>query len=233
MNQLALSLKLRDECRLSNFVFFEGHRVLKAELDGANSLWLAGPLGSGRTHLLCAMAELQGANALYLDAAEIVSSDPSGILDGLEHHPCLLFDDIDILVSERSWAEALFHLYNRQQAMGGRWICSAQSAPRNTEFALADFQSRMMAQSVFEMPLYSDEERAVIFLERAKRRGLNVSSEVVPYLNAHLPRSLVFWLSLLDLLDSASLVERRRVSVPLLKQVLAQNPAFSAQQILC
>jgi len=89
-----------------------------------------------------------------------------------------------------------------------------------------------MAQTVFEMPIYSDEERSVIFLERAKRRGLNVSSEVVPYLNAPGPRSLVFWLNLLDLLDSASLVERRRVSVPLLKQVLSQNPAFTAQQSL-
>jgi len=232
LNQLALSLKLRDECRLSNFVFFDGHRVLKSKLEGTNSLWLAGPLGSGRTHLLCALAEQLGSEALYLDAAEIVSSDPLEMLDGLESHHCLLMDNIDFLVSERPWAEALFHLYNRQQGVGGRWICSAQSAPRNTQFALADLQSRMMAQTVFEMPIYSDEERSVIFLERAKRRGLNVSSEVVPYLNAHLPRSLVFWLNLLDLLDSASLVERRRVSVPLLKQVLSQNPAFTAQQSL-
>ena len=59
--------------------------------------------------------------------------------------------------------------------------------------------------------------------------GLRFGDDLIDYFGAHLPRDLVLWMQLLELLDRASLRTQRKITLPLLKSVLADNPELSRQ----
>ena len=227
--QLTLKIALPDHCRLNNFMFFDHHGVLRNELLGADSLWLRGAHAVGKTHLLSALAAEVSGDALYLPAQEMLKQTTPEMLNDLHTVSCLLFDDIDQLAADPHWAEALFHLYNKHQSQGGRWVCSSRTAPRYVDTPLSDLKSRFMLHTVYELPTYSDDQRAQILRQRASGRGLRVSDDVIDYFGAHLPRDLVLWMQLLELLDRASLRTQRKITLPLLKSVLADNPELSRQ----
>jgi DnaA family protein len=227
--QLPLNVQLPDGFTFDNFVFNENRSFVREQLEGRDSVWLTGAHSSGKTHLLSAVACAQNQTALYLPADELVASCDPSILDGLEATQCLVFDDIDKLANTMAWSEALFHLFNRHQAKGGRWICSSQIAPRYLDTPLADLRSRLTLFPAFELTNYSDQERVQIFSERARFRGVKVSEDVYPYILNHLPRDLRYWLALLEQLDQASLAEQRKITIPLVKLVLQQNESLNSQ----
>ena len=55
---------------------------------------------------------------------------------------------------------------------------------------------------------------------RARARGLELPGETAQFLLRRFPRDLPTLCSLLDTLDTASLVEQRRLTVPFVKSVL-------------
>ena len=55
---------------------------------------------------------------------------------------------------------------------------------------------------------------------RARGRGLELPDETAQFLLRRFPRDLPTLFSLLDTLDTASLVEQRRLTVPFVKSVL-------------
>jgi len=227
--QLTLNVQLPDASTFDNFVFNENRSLVRHQLEGNDSIWLTGARSTGKTHLLSALICATDPLALYLPADELIASCDPSILEGLEATPCLVFDDIDKLAQSEPWSEALFHLFNRHHAKGGRWVCSSRVAPRHVNTPLADLRSRFTLFPAFELAAYSDHERVKIFSERARLRGIKVSEDVYPYIQNHLPRDLHYWLQLLEQLDQASLAEQRKITIPLVKLVLQQNESLNRQ----
>lgn len=227
--QLTLNVQLPDGFTFDNFVFNENRLLVREQLEGIDSVWLTGAYSTGKTHLLSALACANDQTALYLPADELIASCDPTMLEGLEATYCLVFDDIDKLAQTVAWSEALFHLFNRHHAQGGRWVCSSQVAPRYVDTPLADLRSRFTLFPAFELGNYNDQERVKIFSERARFRGIKVNEDVYPYITNHLPRDLKYWLQLLDQLDQASLAEQRKVTIPLVKSVLQQNESLRRQ----
>ncbi len=73
-------------------------------------------------------------------------------------------------------------------------------------------------------PLSEAESRAALRRE-ADRRGLFLSDDVIDYLLTRFSRDLKHLMGLLDRLDRFALVNKRAITVPLLKQMLAQEGA--------
>jgi DnaA family protein len=73
-------------------------------------------------------------------------------------------------------------------------------------------------------PLSEAESRAALRRE-ADRRGLFLSDEVIDYLLTRFSRDMKHLMELLDRLDEFALVHKRAITVPLLKQMLAQEGA--------
>lgn len=227
--QLTLNVQLPDTFSFENFVFNQNRLLVREQLLGDGLVWVTGAQSSGKTHLLSAATCALEQGTLYLPARELVETCDPSILDGLEASPCLLFDDIHLLTPNPSWSDALFHLFNRQQSNGGRWICSSRVAPRYIETPLEDLRSRLTLFPAFELSQYTDQERVAIFAERARFRGIKVSDDVYPYILNHLPRDLSYWLRLLEQLDHASLAEQRKITIPLVKAVLQDNASLHRQ----
>ena len=88
-----------------------------------------------------------------------------------------------------------------------------------------DLRTRIGWGHVFALePLREPEVRAALRRE-ADRRGVFLSDEVMDYLLTRFARDLTHLMALLDGLDSFSLANKRAITVPLLKQMLAEQHA--------
>ena len=72
------------------------------------------------------------------------------------------------------------------------------------------------------MPLSEPEARAALRRD-ADRRGILLSDEVMAYLLTRFARDLKSLFDLLDRLDDFSLANKRSVTVPLLRRMLAEE----------
>jgi len=71
-------------------------------------------------------------------------------------------------------------------------------------------------------PLTESETRATLRRD-ADRRGLFLSDEVMDHLLTRFERDLKHLMALLDRLDAYALVNKRAITVPLLKQMLSEE----------
>lgn len=226
--QLSLRLRLDDEATFANFFTTEANRPALAALRSPDMrvLYLFGPPGCGRSHLLQALShELMGEGqaAVYLPLAALTDLPPEEVLEGLEASPVILLDDIDSIAGRSDWETALFHLFNRVDVAGGRWIATGHATPGQLPVALPDLRSRLLWGGSFQLHALDDEQRQEALIMLARRRGLDMPVEVARYLLARQARSMPALTALLEELDRASLRERRRLTVPFVKEVLGSS----------
>lgn len=226
--QLPLGVHLRADARFENFtaggnrlLLNELERFSRAEID-EQMLFLAGPAGSGLTYLLqasCHAAEAVGREALYLPAAELQHLEPE-IFDGLESYALVCIDDVQLLLGDTRWELALFNLFNRLRESGARFLVAGNNTPAHLPIDLPDLASRLSWGLVFQLQPLNDAEKLGALDSQARARGMVIPEEVLQFLLNHSDRNLQALIEQLDQLDQASLEQKRRVTIPFVKQVL-------------
>jgi DnaA family protein len=73
---------------------------------------------------------------------------------------------------------------------------------------------------VYQVHELTDEEKIKAMKSHATSRGLDLSQEVCDYLLRHERRDLPSLMATLDALDSYSLASQRKVTVPLVRELL-------------
>jgi DnaA family protein len=226
--QLPLPLRLAPHARFATFTA-GGNGALLAHLtsrDAAlarDALWIWGVAGAGKSHLLqAACAERPAGEAIYLPLGELAGRDP-GLLDGIEGLPLVALDDIDCVAQQPDWNRALFNLFNGVAAEGGRLIVSAAVPPNAAGFSLPDLASRASATAVYQLAALADEEIIAALQKHAVARGLELSAGAAQYLFARVPRQMALLCGWLDRLDQISLSEKRRLTIPLIREALAEQ----------
>jgi len=224
--QLALPVRLRDEATMDNFFTTPASLPLLGALcsqargDAEAIIYLHGPRGCGKSHLLQASCHLAGTAAQYLPLADLVEYAPADVLQGMDRLQLVCLDDIHRVLGRADWELALFNFYNRARQQGCSLLVSADAAPRALALELEDLRSRLSWGSVFQLHQASDEDKAAILRFRGARRGLALGAEVANYIVSRSARDMDALLELLDRLDTASLVEKRPLSIPFAKRVL-------------
>ena len=224
--QLPLLVQLRDDATLENFLptpatqgLLQGVRALCAGA-GDSVVFLHGTRGTGKSHLLQAACHMAGDRALYLPLRELAVYPPEEVLSGVETLGLVALDDLDVVLGNKAWELALFDLYNRAKEWGCRLLIAANGAPRVLDVSLADLRSRLSWGVVYQLPSLTDEEKQAILQFRASRRGLSLPDEVAVFIVNRAPRDLEPLLDLLGKLDRASLVQKRALSIPFVKETL-------------
>lgn len=219
MKQLVLDIRPDAPPTLDNFVV-GGNDELVAALrdlahlaDRSGHLYLWGPAGSGRSHLLRATvaAAAAGRSALYVAAADVG--------DDLPQTPGLLLavDDAHALTPVAQIA--LFNAFNRSRPLGQTLLLAGRDAPRNLTLR-EDLRTRVGQCLIYEVRPLDDESRTAILATLAARRGLRLADEVIDFLMRHGRRDLPSLLAVLDALDTASLERKRPVTLPLLREMM-------------
>jgi DnaA-homolog protein len=221
MKQIALDIGLAAGPTLANFYAGPNEAALRHLRLWAESptrspvpTYLWGISGSGKTHLLKAMAEAlrdQGAAAGWLDAS--VHEPPR--FD--ERWAVVLMDDV--------------HLYTAvQQHAAFNWFVNAQTLQRGVLGAGAmppadlklreDLRTRLGWGHVFHLHALSEPERRAVLRQAADARGVFLGDEVMDYMLTRFSRDLASLMQLLEQLDGYALRTQRAITIPLIKSML-------------
>lgn len=227
VQQLTLPVNLREDATLSNFHPGQNKILLSllqniAAGKGEHFLYYWGQRGVGRSHLLqatCHYAHSIQRSCFYLplSSLDVLTAQ---VFEGLENMQVICIDDVHLIAGIPAWEEALFHLYNRVQMMGNYLVISGQHAPQNLGLHLPDFTSRLNAGLCLQLQDLIDAEKLQVLQGRAKERGMLLSDTVGKYLLTHHARSLADLFAILEQLEQATLIAKRRLTVPFVKTVL-------------
>ena len=190
---------------------------LLALAPGAPPVYLWGPQGSGKTHLLHAVVEraaAHGRHAACYSAATPVPWLSAGDRDWL------VIDDAQAL--DAAQQQAAFALFVDASARGIPVAAAGRLPPVDLPLR-DDLRTRLGWGHVLALqPLTESETRATLRRD-ADRRGLFLSDEVMDHLLTRFERDLKHLMALLDRLDAYALVNKRAITVPLLRQMLADT----------
>lgn len=198
--------------------------LLREAASGADAPWVfvAGPAGSGKTHLLiaaCAEADARRRSAQYV-ALRRRRDDLAAALAALGGSELLALDDIDEVAGDAAAERALFALYNRCRADGTTVLFTAAAPPGQLHIALPDLVSRLSACAQAVLRPLSSEDRREALRQRAEARGLVLDDAVLDWLFARSQRDLASLTALLERIDREALAAQRRVTVPFLRRLL-------------
>ena len=225
--QLPLAIRLRTDASFDNFVANDAAvhalRAWLARGDGG-VFSLAGPPGSGRSHLLQAacqeLSTAPDAGTFYLPLRQLAEQNPVELLESLDQARLLCLDDIDAVTGDPLWAEQLFYLFNRLVERGGHLLVAAAAAAASIPCALPDLRSRLSWGGSFHLQALDDAGLHRLLQLRARERGLDIADEVTVYILSRHARDVAAILGLLEKLDQHSLVHKKRVTIPLVRQLL-------------
>lgn len=229
MRQLPLGVQLGVTHRFETF-HDGGNReavlalAAQAAETGGPPLWLYGPPGSGKSHLLqaaCARAGERGMTAAWLPLGAARAGDPA-MLAGFERLGLVALDDVDAVAGDAGWERALFSLWNGLAEHGGRLVLAAAAAPAAIPFGLPDLASRLASSQVHRLQPLAEREQGEALVQRARHRGLELPPETLQYLTRRAPRDFASLCRLLDALDIESLAAQRRLTVPFVRDWLAR-----------
>ena len=174
------------------------------------ALVLEGPPGAGKTHL----ASVWRARA----AADLVEG---AALDAA-HVPQLLDAGRPLVIEQADGAaeRPLLHLYNGFAERKLSLLLTAGAAPARWGTRLPDLSSRLKALPVAQILAPDDRLIHAVLIKLFADRQLVVADDVVDFLTARMERSFEAARALVGAIDAASLAARRRVTVPLARDVL-------------
>jgi DnaA family protein len=218
MRQLPLDLHRRPAPTLENFVTGDNaevvalaHRLARGDRQ-TRFVYLWGPPGAGRSHLLQALAP-QG--RLVLPGTPV----PATVADG----DLVLVDDCQALDADGQ--QALFGLYNQVQAGVAATLVVAGDAPPVAMRLREDLRTRLGWGLVLQLRLLDDYHKAAALERHARSRGVALGRDLVPYLLARYDRDIRSLIALFDALDRYAFERKRPLSRQLLREFEAEADA--------
>jgi DnaA family protein len=180
-------------------------------------LYLWGPAGSGKSHLLHALA-LACQRAGLRVGRVAARQAPAPVFD--PGWALVILDDVHALDSAAQ--HAAFALLVEAQSHGMPWASAGAMPPVDLPLR-DDLRTRIGWGHTFALEPLSEAETRAVLRREADRRGIFLSDDVMDYLLSRFERDLSFLMKLLDRLDGFALSRSRAVTVPLLKLMLAED----------
>ncbi|WP_439618773.1 DnaA regulatory inactivator HdaA [Shinella sp.] len=172
---------------------------------------IAGPVGSGKSHLAAIWREKAGAVAVEAKAG-------TGAEEAAEHAPVLIEDADRNGFDERT----LFHIINNVRQHGHTLLITSRLWPMSWAVDLPDLRSRLKAATVVEIGEPDDELLSQVIVKLFADRQLFVDEKLVAYMVARMERSLEAAQTLVERLDRLALARGSRITRALAQEVLGE-----------
>ena len=215
MQQLLLDIRPPARPDLARFVVGRNVELmaqLQAMLAGTAAermVYVWGAPGSGKSYLLAAWAHACEARGLSVDVT------------GQAAAQAVIADQVD------NWGEAGqragFAAFNRVREAGGLWLAAGRVAPADLPL-MPEFKTRLGWGLVFHLHGLNDDEKRAALAQHAQSLGFALEPQVADHLLNHTARDMQSLLQVLEALDRFSLETRRPITLPMLRQLLAERP---------
>lgn len=165
----------------------------------AGAMALAGPEGSGKTHLATIWALASGARVISGHALTETALR-SALATG-----ALVIEDAAAIADEHG----LFHLINLARGEGAFLLFTARTTPSTWPFAIPDVISRLRAMPVVTLQAPDDAMLRAVIVKLAADRQLGFDESVVRYLSTRIERSFAAARAAVIALDNEALRQGR------------------------
>ncbi|ASY62291.1 Chromosomal replication initiator protein DnaA [Sinorhizobium sojae CCBAU 05684] len=170
---------------------------------------IAGPVGSGKSHLASIWREKTGAESIHpiagSNASDIAAAKP------------VLFEDVDRQGFDDT---ALFHVINSVRQNGTALLMTSRLWPMSWPVTLPDLRSRLRAATVVEIGEPDDELLTQVLFKLFADRQLLVDERLVAYIVNRMERSLEAAQIVVERLDHLALARGTRLTRALAAEVL-------------
>ena len=193
--------------------------------DGEQQIFLWGPSGLGKSHLLqacCRQAQSLQRSSFYFALSPLELPDPA-LLTGLDKFDVVCFDNIEHIAGNPVWEMAFFYFFNLHRDQGHTLIMSAACPPGEIALQLPDLKTRLNWGLTLKIQPLCDSEKITALIFKAGQMGFEISPQAGRFLLTHYERDLSSLWELLTKLDKASLAAKRKLTIPFLKQILGEE----------
>ncbi|MET3854212.1 DnaA regulatory inactivator HdaA [Rhizobium sp. OAE497] len=170
---------------------------------------LAGPVGSGKSHLASIWKEHSGAQSIHpkagSDAAVAAAAGP------------VLFEDVD---REGFDDTALFHVINSVRENGHSLMMTSRLWPMSWPVELPDLRSRLKAATVVEIGEPDEELLSQVIVKLFSDRQLNIDDKLVFYIVNRMERSLNAAQTIVERLDRLAWSRGTKITRAMAAEVL-------------
>ncbi len=176
--------------------------------------YLWGPSGSGKSHLLKAVAQSlreQGALTAWLDASV---QEPPLFNEGWA---VVLLDDVDRYTAVQQ--HAAFNWFVHAQSLQ-RGVLAAGALPPADLALREDLRTRLAWGHVFQLQVLSEPERRAVLRQAADARGVFLGDDVMDFMLTRFTRDLGHLMHLLEQLDGYAMQTKRGITIPLIRSML-------------
>ena len=115
---------------------------------------------------------------------------------------------------------AVFTLFEQIKHAGGQLVLASSQPPETSSFVIRDLISRLMSGLIYGLHPLTEEQQLDAIKMRANQRGLLISDDTVKFLLKHSSRDNRELFNILEEIDKASLVEKRRITIPFIQSLL-------------
>jgi chromosomal replication initiator protein len=241
--------------RLADFVVGESNRLaysaavamVKASPVPFNPLFVHGPCGVGKTHLLqgiCNAASRTPAGGRplawrYLTAEQftndfLTSLRRKKVPDFRSRYrqlDLLAIDDVHFLAAKRATQDEFLHTFNAIHTAGRRVVMASDAHPRLVGELNEPLVSRFVAGMVVKIDAPDQPTRLEILRRRAEKMKLTVPGEVLEYIAVHIRRSARELEGTLVRLAALSALADGKVTLRLAAEALAEHLARTGSAI--
>jgi chromosomal replication initiator protein len=216
-----------------NFVVCDGNaaavqfaRRIADRSDEENLLYMYGPPGSGKTHLLRAIAQAlngDGSPSACLSCAELFTVEDLSVR--FAGAPALLVDDLHLLPDDAALRAGLWQIFNDFHGAGRKVAMAGLYPPRELPHLDDHLVSRLLWGLMARVDASDDQSRRMILMKIADDRQVRVPDEVVEYILVTTGREVSELINSFEAIYRLSMAEKRRISLPLAREARQLLPA--------
>lgn len=219
INNVAVSVSLQDDQRFrpsekftfdtfvvgqSNRLAFAGAKAVASETEiKYNPLFIYGPSGLGKTHLLHSIAREIFAKdprypLVYVSAQQFAEQ----FINALQNNKIeqfrrsqrnvgiWLLDDIQFIAGKEKTQEEVFHTFNYLHSLGKQIVITSDRPPRDLSVMEERLRSRFEAGLVADIQQPDTETRCAIILSKANQEGIEIGHDVAMILAEGVPGNI-------------------------------------------
>ena len=224
LSQIPLTFKTHAQKTFNEFMVGDNQRLLdslQSFLKSSESIfYIWGETGSGKSHVLEAYTQLlqkQDESAVIINPIDMNERVNVSLIEMFD---VVCIDQVEDIIANKKLEEALFFWINEVRQAHKKIILSSRVSNQSQQWQLPDLKSRLISGRTYEIIALNRHQALEVFVRQATQRGIVIDAKTLKFLQNNCSMEMKFLSELLNQLDEVTLIQKKQVTIPLLKKIL-------------